>query len=356
MRICWMKCLPVALVSLFVGCSPPAPESPPRADTVPLLGNQGTTFVRLQGPYLGQPPAQTQPTVFAPGIVSGGFSERDVAMTPDGSEIYWGVTGNNYSWSTILMSRLVGGHWTEPTVAPCCTDLQTTDLEPHITPDGLRFMWLSDRPGPGRDTPGGQDIWVMDRDGESWGDPYPLPSVVNSAGSEYFPSVTRDGTLYFTRGPAGGGENLIFRARMVDGEYQEPERLPEEVNSGAARYNAFVDPDEEYLILGVVGLDDSLGGTDYYIVFRNDDDRWSEPVNLGPLVNTPGGQEFSPYVSPDGEFFFFMTARLDWDVLAPEGGMTWTSLRATSGMPDNGGFDIYWMRASFLEELRPEGF
>lgn len=345
-----------AFVCLLVVCSEPGGDLSPRAGQGAEDERSTDGFPTLTGPYLGQPPALADPVVFAPGIVSTGYSERDVAMMPDGSEIYWGVTGANYVWSTILMSRLEEGQWTEPVAAPCCGDLRTTNLEPHITPDGRHFLWLSDRPGPGREAPGGQDIWVMDREGEGWGEPYPLPAIINSRGSEYFPSVTREGTLYFTRGPSGGGENLIYRSRQVDGEYQEPELLPPEVNVGLARYNAFVDPDERYLILGVVGLEDSLGGTDYYVLFRNEDDEWSRPINLGPLVNTAGSFEYSPYVSPDGEFFFFMTSRPDLDRLAPGGRVNGAGLRRMAGEFDNGGSDIYWMRASFLEELRPEGF
>jgi hypothetical protein len=168
--------------------------------------------------------------------------------------------------------------------------------------------------------------------------------------------VTRDGTLYFTRSPAGGGENLIYRARSSNGEYAEPELLPEEVNSGASRYNAFVDPDERFLILGVFGAEDGLGATDYYIVFRSEEDRWSDPVNLGPVVNTEGGFEYSPYVSPDGRYFFFMTVRPDWEALAPGGVRDAHGIRSLAGRPDNGAWDIYWMEASFLEELRPDGF
>jgi hypothetical protein len=313
-------------------------------------------FSAPSGPYLGQPLPGEDPVPFAPGIVSTGYSERDITMMPDGSEIYWGVVGGTYAWSTVLMSRMVDGAWTEPEVAPCCTDPEYMSLEPHITPDGQQFMWLSDRPGGALDEPGGQDIWVMDREGEGWGVPYPLPGPVNTTDSEYFPSVTREGTLYFTRGPAGGGENLIFRSRLVDGEYQEPELLPEQVNGGAARYNAFVDPDERYLILGVVGGEGGLGGTDYYIVFRNGEDQWSDPVNLGPDVNTEGTYEYSVYVSPDGAQFFFMTARPDWARLAPDGELDGRAVLSMTGQPGNGAWDMYWMGASFLEGLRPAGF
>ena len=334
----------LAIAACSTACAPPENQKAIEAFSAP------------SGPFFGQAPPGESPVPFAPGIVSTGYSERDLAMTPDGTEIYWGVVGGTYAWSTVLFSRMVDGVWTEPEVAPCCTDPRYMDLEPHVTPDGQHFMWLSDRPGGALDEAGGQDIWVMDREGEGWGVPYALPEPVNTADSEYFPSVTRDGTLYFTRGPAGGGENLVFRSRLVDGQYLEPELLPRQVNSGAGRYNAFVDPDERYLILGVVGGEGGLGGTDYYIVFRNEEDRWSDPVHMGETVNTAGTYEYSVYVSPDGRYLFFMTARPDWGSLAPGGGLQGSAVRSMANQPENGAWDMYWMDASFLEGLRPAGF
>ena len=348
------RCVPVKLstisllVILGIPCTvctyTPSEETPPDSDLL------------LTGPYLGQPLPDSDPEVFAPGIVSTGLFERDVAMTPDGTEIYWGVVAGNYTVTTIFRSRFTGGRWTDPEVAPCCLDARWTDLEPHITPDGQHFMWLSDRPGPGRETQGGQDIWVMDRNGEDWGEPYPLSETVNTPDSEYFPSVTLDGTLYFTRGPAGGGENFIYRARPEGDGYLEPELLPPQVNSGLNRYNAFVDPQERFILLGVAGHPTGLGGTDYYVVFRNEEDEWSEAVNLGPAVNTDGAYEYSAFVSPDGRFLFFMTVRPDWSVLAPDGEKDATGVRSYVNRPDNGAWDIYWMNASFLWDLRPDGF
>ena len=142
----------------------------------------------------------------------------------------------------------------------------------------------------------------------------------------------------------------------MEGLYQEPELLPAQVNAGVNRFNAFVDPDETYLILGVAGMADSFGGTDYYIVFRNEQDEWSEPVNLGPRINTPGNLEYSAYVSPDGEFLFFMSQRPDWETLAPGGTFDAEALMRAAAEPENGNMDIYWIRADFLAGLRPQGF
>ncbi|NJD17995.1 MAG: hypothetical protein FIA95_01735, partial [Gemmatimonadetes bacterium] len=219
-------------------------------------------FPRLTGDWLGQQPPGDEPVLFAPGIVSTGMYTRDVAMTPDGSEIYFGVLLGRFT--AILVTRRVAGVWTEPEVAPFSRDSRYFNLEPAISPDGKRFMFLSSRVAAGRDpTPGeirnwtNQDIWVMDREGDGWGESYNLGPPVNTAGAEFFPSLTRDGTLYFTRGSEDGRESTIWRSRLVDCSYQEPEKLGPEVNSTASQFNAFIAPDESYLILSTAGRPDT---------------------------------------------------------------------------------------------------
>jgi hypothetical protein len=193
----------------------------------------------------------------------------------------------------------------------------------------------------------------MERVGGSWGEPHNMGAPIDTDGSEYFPSLTRDGTLYLTRARQGEREDVIYRSRLRDGRYQEPERLPAQVNAGKTRYNAFVAPDESYLVLSIPGLPNSIGRTDYCIVFRSPDDTWSEPVNLGATINTPGGVGYSPYVTSDGRFFFFMSARKRRD---PTGGVPFTRerLQRLWNEPENGHGDIYWVDASFLTRLRPQ--
>ena len=315
---------------------------------------------RPTGDYLGQTPPGDSAEIFAPGIVTTGIYTRDVAMTPDGSELYFGILLGPVA-AIVETHRGPDGTWSEPEVAPFSRDSRFFNLEPAISPDGSRFMFLSTRLE-GREpeatelrTWANQDIWVMDREGEGWGEPYNLGPPVNTEDSEFFPSLTRDGTLYFTRAPADGQGSYIYRSRLVDGVYQEPERLGPRVNSTSNQFNAFIAPDESYLILCTGDREDTLGGTDYYVVFRSPDDRWSEPVNMGPKVNTEGAGEFSPYVSPDGRFLFFMSTRPGARDRIPET-LTWEYIKAFRMMPEIGNAGIYWVDASFIQELKPEGF
>ena len=303
------------------------------------------------GGYLDQPPPGDEPVLFAPGIVSDGLANRDMAMTPEGDEIYWSSNLREFGLSVILFSKRSESGWKKPEVAAFSRDHAYIYFEPAISPDGSQFFFVAAEPGGEA-----SDIWIMDREGDDWSTPRRLPPPVNSPGKEYFPSVTRDGTLYFTReGPEAGTES-IYRARRSGDGYAEPELLPDAVNSGKSRFNAFVAPGEDYLILPVWGREDSLGSVDYYIVFRNENDEWWEPVNLGPKIDTKSGREYTPYVSPDGKYFFFMATRSPAATDAPEGGYSAADLVRLHGLPENGQSDIYWMDAGFIEALRPQGF
>lgn len=340
------RLLLAVLVPSFAGCAgPSADEGEPAAPSA------------LAGPYLGQTLPGLDPQPFAEGIVSTGMHTRDIAMTPEGDEIYFSVQAGPFA--TILGSRLKGGSWAKPEVAGFASDPRTMEIEPHISPDGGLFYFVSNRAADGSMLPEAErgqweraDIWAMDRTEAGWGEAYRLPAPVNTDAPEFFPSTTTDGTLYFTREDPETGRNLIYRARRDSGGdgYDEPELLPEQVNS-ANQFNAFVSPDESYVILGVFGRDDSEGGTDYYVVFRAEDDTWSEPLNLGPQVNQPRGQEWSPYVSPDGRYFFFMSTRQPYPEDTPDA-LTLEWLLEFHGGAESGNPAIYWMDAGLIEDLR----
>jgi hypothetical protein len=338
----------ILLLSALGACSVPDGGEAPAESEFPVL----------TGEYLGQPLPGDTPVAFAPGVVTTGLYTRDVAMTPDGSEIYFGVLLGGIA--AIMETHQQGeGTWSKPEVATFSQDTRFFNLEPHVTPDGQRLMFLSTRvENPGPDDLrnwSNQNIWVVDREGAGWGDPYPIGAPINSTDSEFFPSVTEDGAVYFTRGINEGQESYIFRSRWVDGAYEEPERLGPGVNSTLNQFNAFIAPDESYLIVCTADRDDSLGGTDYYVTFRNEADEWSGLINLGPSVNTPRNAEFSPYVSPDGRFLFFMGTR-PYQIEEFPDTLTAAALDEFSRLPVMGNPGIYWVEASFIEDLRPAGF
>ena len=333
-----------ALVVCVAGAACAPVESDTEAPT--------SAFPELSGPYLGQKAPGLEPELFAPGVVSTGLQTRDVAMTPDGRELYFSVTAGDLT--AIMVTRQRGGAWSEPEVAPFSGRFR--DIEPAIAPDGQRFFFLSTRPQAHQEPREGwvyQDIWAMDREGDGWGEPYNLGQPVNTEAPEYFPSVTADGTLYFTR-EHPDGVSFTYLSRFVDGAYAEPELLPPQVNCGSNRANVFVAPDESFAIVPAMGREDGLGGFDYFVTFRESDDSWSEPVNLGPTINQADGREWSASLSPDGRYLFFMSSR---QVAGADALLTGRSIRELLDLslePGHGSSDIWWVSADVIHRLRPE--
>jgi len=294
--------------------------------------------------------ADSLPAFFAPGLVSTGMFTRDMALSPDGKEMYFSISIGNYTHSTIVCSKRQDGHWTSPEIAPFTGGPGVMDLEPAFSHDGQQLFFMSTR-AQGDEAPGNQDLWVVERRGEGWGPAKNLGAPVNTSGGEFFPSLTQDGTLYFTRATEGSRIEQIYRSRYSDGAYQEPELLPEQVNCGRTRFNAYISPDESFLIVPALGMPGSYDGVDYYITFRDASDRWSMPMNLGAPVNEGNTRGWSPYVSPDGNSFFFMSNKAD---SLSTGQWNYSYLKELHQRPGNGHPGMMFMDASFLRELRTQ--
>ena len=306
-------------------------------------------FPKLSGPYLGQSLPGMKAELFAPGIISNDLCNRDVAMSPDGKEMVFTVHTADFAYATLIVSREVKGVWSKPEVISFGRDPRYTFIEPAMSHDGQHLYFCSTMPTDGSEEPVKQDILVVDRTAEGWSEPRSAGEGINTGGLEFFPSITRDGTLYFTRRELGTNIEYIYRSRCVNGEYVDAKRLPEQVNLGTNRFNACVAPDESYVIVPAVGGPGSLGGVDYYISFHNEDDTWTEPVNMGPEFNHATGQEWSPFVSPDGKYIFFMASIMaDRD---PEE-LTYDVFFDMERQAQNGNPDIYWIDAGILDSYR----
>jgi len=324
------------------------------------------------GRYCGEGAPPAEPALFAPGWVNRGPRTRDIALSPDGRELYFGVMVGGFRLATVAVTRQdADGCWQEPELLPFATDPDVHVLEPHVAPDGQRLYFASDRPAAGEREPGDEDLFLAERLapyggsllplGSLWSAPRRLSAPVNTPAPEFFPSVTRSGALYFTRRDTTDGREVIMRSRpRPDGGWAEPEVLPRAVNAAPTQFNALVDPDERFVVVCLAGHPDNLGQVDYWVAFRDPDDTWHGPVNLGPRFNGPGREGWSPGLSPDGRAFFFMTSR-PAPGLAPESAgadppadrppLLFEDVLAQHRAPGNGLGHMWWVDAGFLDDL-----
>ena len=149
-------------------------------------------------------------------------------------------------------------HWSEPVNPGPPGNILDTEIFSSLSPNNLE-LYFSDWRRNRADGLSTEDLWVRTRAkiSDPWGESVKLGPPVNSAYGESYPCVSRDGlSLYFTSNRPGG-----------------------------------------------------LGGTDIWVTTRSSIlAPWTQPINLGPPVNT-SYQDGGPRLSEDGFTLYFYSTR-----------------------------------------------
>lgn len=244
-------------------------------------------------PNAASPDTIPVPVKFAPGRIS--TPEHGCpTFTPDGKTIYF--ARHTPPPSTLMVSHFRQGDWTPPEPLPFSgsNSRRVYDGDPALSPDGSRLFFASQGSKGER-----AQIWSVRRQGDGWSEP------ARAADGLCGPSVASDGTLYFcSDGPESRGKTDIYRSRLINGVYGPPENLGNAINTIETEYDAYIAPDQSYLIF-VSGRPGGRGRNDFYVSFQHDG-QWTPAENLG-LTNAPS-VKVCPVVSPDGRRFFFTTA------------------------------------------------
>jgi hypothetical protein len=221
--------------------------------------------------------------------------------------------------------RMQNGKWTRPEV-PSFASRYSDDV-PFCAPDGSKLYFLTNRPveaGAGQTK---ENIWVMERWGDGWGDAKPVGPAVNTMELHWQFSVTGDGTIYFASSDGiGFGLNDIYRSRFVKGVYRNPENLGDAVNSEFADFAPYVSPDESFLIFTSTNRPEGSG---LYICHRKPDGSWTQARFMS---ETTGDGALLTTMSPDGKYLFFTGRRNG------RKGVFWVDARIAGGL-DPGEFE-----------------
>jgi hypothetical protein len=252
-------------------------------------------------------------TLFAEDIISTSLYERDIAISPEGNEIIYTLGDYKQNKMCLVIVKKENGKWMNPEILPFSGQYQ--DLEPFFSVDGNSLYFASKRPIYGDSTRDDYNIWYTERLGDSWADPIALDTVINTRGDEFFPSISKNGNLYFTAERENGiGREDIFLSRFEEGKYSTPEPLPIEINSALFEFNAYVSPLEDVLVFSSFGREDGFGGGDLYISQKDQNDRWGESVNMGKLINSDK-LDFCPFIDWENQNFYFSSDRLSNEII-----------------------------------------
>jgi outer membrane protein OmpA-like peptidoglycan-associated protein/tetratricopeptide (TPR) repeat protein len=150
-----------------------------------------------------------------------------------------------------------------------------------LTADGQKMYFTVCR--------GNCDIYVSNKENGKWSRPQKLPAPVNlDQFSEKQPSISPDGkTLYFvSNNKKGLGGYDIWRSHRIDDyNWSEPENLGDVINSSANEQSPFIHFDNQTLYFSSAGHV-GMGGFDIYMSQMINDSTWSTPLNFGYPINT----------------------------------------------------------------------
>ncbi len=130
---------------------------------------------------------------------------------------------------------------------------------------------------------------------------------INTAESEYFPSVSIDSKeLIFTRRIKGVNEDF-YTATAKEGEWETAVPLQGNINTPMNEAAQNISQDGQWLVFTAHNRDDSYGDYDLYISYLTPQG-WGEPTNLGGKVNSDQWDS-QPCLSPDKKELYFSSRR-----------------------------------------------
>ncbi|CAH9052083.1 hypothetical protein PSECIP111951_01708 [Pseudoalteromonas holothuriae] len=265
----------------------------------------------VESRYFGEKPPALIPKLFDPKIVSPEGKFDAGWFSPDMQEFYFTRRGGKHKKRTFFVIRYEHNRWGQ--------EFETDIKWPQFSADG-NIMYVGKE--------------YRERTDKGWSDPKSLGGFlkqtahglsVSSKGTYYFPLFEKDFNT---------GHGKLSYSRLVDGQYESPVTLSNEINKGKWIAHPFIALDESYLIWDVV-REDGYGQSDLYISFKQEDGSWSSAINMGPQINTDL-QESAPQVTYDGKYLFF--SRGDWEV-KEDGSRNYIGKK-------------YWVDAQIIENLR----
>ncbi len=194
---------------------------------------------------------------------------------------------NNYPEDIYVSYKDFEGEWTSPEKLDFCNN-QMNEATIAVSSDEKKIYVY-------QDATGGGDIYYSNFSGNKFEGLAQLEyKDVNTKFWETHCTVTPDGeNMYFVSDrPGGFGGRDIYRVvKLPNGEWSRAQNMGPSINTPYDEESPFIDINNKTLYYASNGPA-SMGGFDIFVTFRDADNNWSSPVNMGYPINSTGDDLF----------------------------------------------------------------
>ncbi|MHA4809318.1 OmpA family protein [Flavitalea flava] len=151
-----------------------------------------------------------------------------------------------------------------------------------------------------------EDFYESDRVNGHWSRSFSLPGNINTNENEGAQNISQDGQWLIFTGcnfPDGFGSCDLYISYLTPDGWSTPENLGDSINTEFWESAPSLSPDKRDLYF-VSNRPGGYGGNDIYVSHRKLNGRWTEPENLGPVINT-SGNDATPFIHADNQSLYF---------------------------------------------------
>lgn len=178
-----------------------------------------------------------------------------------------------------------------------------SEYYPTLTIDGSKLIYTR------RVNNFNEDFYESDKDSGTFHKSKSLEGNINTNQNEGAQNISQDGQWLIFTGcnfPEGKGSCDLYISYLTDRGWSTPENLGDSINTEFWESAPSLSPDKRDLYFAS-RRPDGYGGSDIYVSHRMRNGVWSFPENLGPVINT-AGDEGTPFIHADNQSLYFTSS------------------------------------------------
>jgi outer membrane protein OmpA-like peptidoglycan-associated protein len=186
------------------------------------------------------------------------------------------------------------------------------EICPVVSPDGKKIFFTRWKHPENLGKDKNQDIWFSTlKEDKTWSKAQLFPSPINNEENNAICGISLNGktillnNVYGKDGYMEKGVSMSFLLRT--GDYSFPKALKIINFKNRSEFSEYTLAPNGKVLLMTTETKDSFGGKDIYVSFLKTDETWTEPKNIGSVVNT-GESESTPFIAPDGVTMYFSSS------------------------------------------------